>query len=173
MATEPADAPTTTFPCRTITRATASSETASDNPALSAYRRLVRAASARYLASLRRSASSAFCRSRSSESARTRRASASARARSAGFVQPRTIERLRGVTARGSRNSRSSPPIVRGVRNAQRHGADRPARGNERDDDVALAELQESIDRRLPGLARRRRRLDDDQLAAANGFGER
>ena len=42
--TEPADAPTTTFPCRTMTWVTASSVTASDSPALSVYSRVVRAA---------------------------------------------------------------------------------------------------------------------------------
>ena len=46
-ATELADAPATTLPCRTVTFATASSVTASESPALSAYSRLVRAASVR------------------------------------------------------------------------------------------------------------------------------
>ena len=58
-ATDAADAPTTILPCRTMTWATAPTVLASDNPALSSYRRLVRAARPRYFDSLSRRRSSA------------------------------------------------------------------------------------------------------------------
>ena len=54
------------------------------------------------------------------------------------FVQPRTIQRLRRVTARGEQELALVPFDRPGVLDAQRHGSNRSACGDERDHDITL-----------------------------------